>query len=247
MATLTVVDAASLASVGAGRVAAVVERSIEAHGSAMVSLTGGRTVQGVYEWLAHGHDRRIDWSRVHLFWGDERHVSPDDPQSNFGMAHRALLAHVRVPDAQIHRMQGELPDAVDAARAYHSRLREAFALTGRADQTFDLSLVSLGHDAHIASIFPGSPLLEGGNDARVAAIWASHLNAWRITLTPAALVDAHAILVLASGSMKAEAVRAALELPEDLARWPGQLLRTAGERVEWVVDREAASQLSAVR
>lgn len=206
----------------------------------------------------------VDWTRVHLFWGDERHVPPDHPESNFGMAHRALIAHVPIPRTQVHRIRGELPDAAAAAREYEATLREGFLLAGRSDQTFDVMLLGLGEDGHIASIFPGSSLLDAGagspsdvgagspldvgagfsrprSDRRVAAVFAAHLNAWRITLTPLALLDARAILMVVSGQTKAEAVRAALELPDDVSRWPVHLLRAAGDRVEWIIDRAAAT------
>jgi 6-phosphogluconolactonase len=263
VARLTVVeDNGAMAAVAARRVSTLIEQSISARGSALVCLTGGRSVEPVYETLAADHGRSVDWTHVHLFWGDERHVPPDDPASNFGMAMRTLLAHVPIPESHIHRMQGELPDATAAAREYSATLAGAFRRAGRTDQTFDIMLLGLGEDAHIASLFPGSPLLgsdpihaatqgiesgrERGRTPRVAALWVQHLRAWRMTLTPSALLDARAILVIVSGAAKAAAVRAALDLPEDIDRWPAQLLRSADERVEWMMDR-AAARLSAVR
>lgn len=258
MVRLTVVrNEDAVVATAAERVTSNVDTSLADRGSAVVCLTGGSTPQRLYEGLAE-EARAIDWTRVHLFWGDERHVPPDHPDSNFGMAHRALVAHVPVPAPQIHRMRGELPDATAAASAYEAELREGFARAGRRDQTFDLMLLGLGEDAHVASIFPGSELLvagaglpgpsEGessrrGSNGRVAAVWAAHLNAWRITLTPPAILDARAILMIVAGEQKAEAVRVALEMPEDISRWPAHLLRSAADRVEWVVDEAAAGRL----
>jgi 6-phosphogluconolactonase len=259
MAMLTVAaDVEELARVSAARLTALVEAAIAGRGNAMVSLTGGRTPERLYSLLAdrdHPWRAWIDWPRVHLFWSDERHVPPDHSDSNFGMAYRALVRHLPVPPSQVHRMRGELPDAREAARDYGRELRDGFAAAGRTDSTFDVMLLGLGEDAHIASIFPGSELLEswkgprtpadGGRGSmpgpdRVAAVWASHLNAWRITMTPAAILDARTIVMVAAGSSKAEAVRAAVTLPLDVERWPSQLLREAGDRVEWFVDRAAA-------
>jgi 6-phosphogluconolactonase len=142
-------------------------------------------------------------------------------------------------------MRGEIPDAQVAATEYEAELREAFARAGRHDQTFDVMLLGLGEDAHIASIFPESPLRgdEPGSPRRVAAVWAPHLNAWRITLTPPALVDAHRIVMLVAGHKKADAVHAALELPTDVGRTPAHLLRPADQRVEWFLDRAAAANI----
>jgi 6-phosphogluconolactonase len=251
MARLTIVsDADALAVRAAERVTRHIEGAVAEHGGAVVALTGGRTPQQLYGLLAadaHPWRARIDWSRVHLLWGDERHVPPEHPDSNFGMANRALIEHVPIPASQVHRMRGELADAGDAARQYEQVLRGAFAAAGRVDRTFDLMLLGLGEDAHIASIFPESPLLEPDAEpgARAAAVWAPSLRAWRLTLTPAALLDARAIVVAAAGEAKAAAVRAALELPEDVARYPAQILRSAGDRVEWIIDIAASRRLRA--
>jgi 6-phosphogluconolactonase len=250
MARLTIVaDEEALAVESAERVTRGIEGAVADRGSAVLALTGGRTPQRLYGLLGdetHSWRARIDWVRVHLFWGDERHVPPDHPDSNFAMANRALIRHVPIPAAQVHRIRGEMPDATDGARDYEHALRDGFAAAGRADRTFDLILLGLGEDAHVASIFPGSPLLGPHPDSTggVAAVWASHLHSWRITLAPAALLDARAIVMLVSGEEKSPAMQAAVELPENIQRWPAQLLRPAGERVEWILDRAAASRLS---
>jgi 6-phosphogluconolactonase len=260
MASLTVAaDEQDLARQAAGRITGLIAEAIAARGNAVVSLTGGSTPRRLYSLLADRSQPwrdRVDWSRVHLFWGDERHVPPDHAESNFGMAEQALVGRVAVPAAQVHRMRGELADAADAARQYEHELATGFQAAGRADQTFDVMLLGLGEDAHIASIFPGSELLQraatsggrssGPSDAagpRVSAVWAGHLSAWRITLTPAAILDSRAIVMLVGGGTKADAVHAALEAPLDITRWPAQLLREADERVEWIIDRAAASRL----
>jgi 6-phosphogluconolactonase len=239
VALVTVVDDdAQLATTSALRITTLIELAVAARESAVICLTGGRTPERLYDTLADERQpwrSRIDWSRVHVFWGDERHVPPDHPDSNFGMAHRTLLSRVPIPQAQIHRIEAERPDAREAARSYEAEVR---------DRTFDVMLLGLGEDAHIASIFPGSPLIDE-RSVRVAAAWAPHLRAWRITLTPPALLDARAILMMTSGAKKADAVRAALELPEDVMRYPAQILRRADDRAEWVIDRAAARSLAA--
>ena len=260
MAKLNVeADAAALAAGAARRVGDLLAAALTRTGAARLCLTGGRTPRDMYERLGAGEGvARIDWSRVHLFWGDERHVPPDHPDSNFGLASTALVQPAAVPADHVHRIRGELPDASDAAREYDGLVRQ---FSRQPDATFDVMLLGLGADAHIASLFPRSPLLEdvavvrdselgeeqivaaGRSGQRVAAVWAAHLNAWRVTLTPSALLDSAAILVITSGAAKAAAVRAAIQGSDDPRQFPAQLLRAADERVEWWIDGDAAAAI----
>jgi 6-phosphogluconolactonase len=247
--------APALAAAEAERQTALLSESAAAHGPALLSLTGGHTPRALYRHLgdpAGPWRRRIDWPRLHVFWGDERHVPPTHPDSNFAMAEAALLAHVPIPAAQVHRLRGEVDDAGDAAREYEGTLREGFAAAGRRNQTFDVMLLGLGADAHIASIFPGSPLLEPAATAgasgeaaraRVAAMPGPAPGERRITLTPEAILDSRAILVVVAGETKADAVQAALTAGERVAQWPAQMLRRGTDRVEWYLDRAAAARL----
>jgi 6-phosphogluconolactonase len=255
-------DAAALALNAARRVAALLAAAIGRAGSARLCLTGGQTPREMYSRLAAATDSgmaALDWTKIDLFWGDERHVPPDHPDSNFGMANATLVQPAAIPSARVHRMRGELPDAAEAAREYDGVVRR---FARKPASTFDVMLLGLGTDAHIASLFPHSPLLEAlatvrtakalvdaehaaiGAGPRAAAIWAPHLNAWRITLTPTVLLDSDAILVITSGVNKSDAVRVALRESEQLERFPAQLLRAAGERVEWWVDRDAAAAIA---
>ena len=253
MATVTILDdEIAVANAVAERLTAAAGQAIEAFRNATICLTGGRTPERLYRLLAdpgRPWRSRIDWPNVHLFWGDERHVPPDHPDSNYGMAARALITHVPVRPEHVHRIRGEMPDPHEAALEYEAQLREGFPRAGRRDQTFDVILLGLGEDAHLASIFPESPLLgsdptTGSDPVRVVAVWAPHLSAWRMTLTPRAVIDAHRIVMLVAGEKKAEAVHAALDRPTDVRRWPAHLLREADDRVEWFLDRAAARRLS---
>ena len=250
MATITILDdEVAAAEAVAERLSTSAALAFADFRNLTICLTGGRTPERMYTLLAdpaRPWRERIDWPNVHVFWGDERHVPPDHPDSNYGMAARALIAKVPLPPEQVHRICGEFPHPHAAATRYEAELREAFARAGRRDETFDVMLLGLGEDAHIASIFPESPLLEEEYrpPGRVAAVWAPRLNSWRITLTPRALVDARRIVLLAAGDKKADAVHAALERPSDVPRWPVHLLREADDRVEWFLDRAAARKLS---
>ncbi|HYS25250.1 MAG TPA: 6-phosphogluconolactonase [Vicinamibacterales bacterium] len=248
MARLTVVEnKAAMSEAAAARITTLIEAAIASRGMAAVSLTGGSTPDLLYQLLADPRRpwrQRIDWERLHLFWGDEREVPPDHPESNYGLAYRLLLQHVMIPDTQVHRMRGELP-ASDAGRLYDAVLR------ARRDQTagplFDVMLLGIGENAHIASIFPESPLLAGRPPERLlaAGVAVPELGTWRITMTPAALLDSAAIVMIAAEASKAAAVAAAIEGPLDVPRYPAQLLREAGERVEWIIDSAAAARLRA--
>jgi 6-phosphogluconolactonase len=233
MAAITVVDVARLAETAAERLTARIEATLRERDTAWVSLTGGTTPRATYEALADP-DRpwrhRIDWSHLHLFWGDERYVPPDHPDSNFGMASHALVQHVPIPAAHVHRIRAELADPQQAAAAYARELPD----------TFDVMLLGLGSDCHIASIFPGHARDDA---AQSVAVTIAPDGQKRITLTPAVILKSRSIVVLAAGANKAAAVAAAVDGPLDVVRFPGQLLREAGKRVEWILDADAARAL----
>jgi 6-phosphogluconolactonase len=244
-------DNAAMSESAAERVTSLVEAAIATRGVATVSLTGGTTPDPLYQLLADP-DRpwrnRIDWAHVHVFWSDEREVPPEHPESNFGLANRLLIQHVPVPPTQIHRIHGELP-ASDAGPLYDALLRARRAQV--AGPLFDVMLLGIGANAHIASIFPNSPLLERSerperSELLATGVHVPELSQWRITMTPPALLDSAAILVIANGASKAEAVAAALEASVNIARYPAQLLRAAGHHVEWVIDAAASARLRAV-
>jgi len=252
MAPLKIVaDKIAVSEAAAERITSLVEKAVSARGVAAVSLTGGTTPDVLYQFLADPNRPwrdRLDWGHVHLFWSDEREVPPDHPESNFGLANRLLIQHVSVPATQIHRMRGELP-ASDAGPLYDALLR------ARRDQVagplFDVMLLGIGANAHIASIFPNSPLLERSErperpERFATGIYVPEISLWRITLTPPALLDSAAIVVIANGSSKAVAVSAALEGTLDVARNPAQLLRAAGDRVQWIIDSAASARLRGV-
>src|SRR5262245_55029868 len=135
--------------------------AIAARGRFAVALSGGTTPRSAYERIAttwKSVANPLDWSRVYLFWGDERRVSPDDPQSNFRTANETLIHHVPIPQVNVHPMPAAFPEISEGAKLYEERLREFFG----PDQSprFDLILLGMGPDGHVASLFPGSDALD---------------------------------------------------------------------------------------
>jgi len=199
-----------------------------------LALAGGSTPEVLYRRLAKVPSA---WNRLHVWFGDERCVAPDHPDSNFGMATRAWIG--ALPAERVHRMQGELAPEM-AARAYEDELRAAFGDV--VWPRFDVVLLGVGEDGHTASLFPGTAATH--ERARwVAANHVPKLDTWRITLTFPVLNAAQRIWILAVGPRKAEILRDVLGDVRDPARWPVQAVQpTIGELVWWL-DEAAAPGL----
>ncbi|MEJ2207506.1 MAG: 6-phosphogluconolactonase [Anaerolineae bacterium] len=237
---VVVPDAAALAQEAAGRFFEQARAAVESHGRFSVALSGGSTPEGTYRLLASEPYRdQIPWDRVHLFWGDERCVPPDDPGSNYRLADQVLISRVPIPAGNVHRMPGELaPEA--AARAYRRELEEFFC--GPVPR-LDLVLLGLGSDGHTASLFPGADALEEVTDM-VVAVEADYEGrpAQRVTLTLPAINAARQVLFLVSGESKAGIVAQVLgsrtgPLPAE------RVCPTAGD-VTWLLDEAAVSELA---
>jgi len=246
--TVTVLASAdAVAREAAGLVARLAREAADLRGRFTVALSGGSTPDRLYRLLAGdggpAYRDAIPWNRVHVFFGDERHVAPTHPDSNYRLACEALLSRVPVPAAQVHRVKAEHPDAAQVARAYEADLREAFALESFEVPSFDLLIQGIGADGHTASIFPGSDVVRE-RSRLVAAPWVEKLGAHRITFTPPVLTNGRHVLVLAVGDGKAAVLRDVLEGTIDLDRLPAQLLRGSAGPVTWLLDRAAGSMLS---
>jgi len=242
-AVLKVSDPQQLFSIAAQEFCKRTEEAVARSGHMTVALAGGSTPRGLYGLLASDPYRSmIDWAKVHVYWGDERHVSPDHQDSNYRMAHESLLSHVPAIPSQIHRMQGEFSKASDAADAYEDLLRNEFSpLPGEAP-AFDLILLGMGPDGHTASLFPGTEVVH--ESARwVAAPWVEKFQTHRVTLTPVVLNQARHVMFLVSGKDKSNALQAVLEGPPQPEQYPSQVINPLSGELLWLVDEQAASLL----
>jgi 6-phosphogluconolactonase len=240
-------DAERLAGATAEHFVSLAGEAIVSQGRFAVALAGGSTPRATYELLARDElSTRLDWSRVHVFWGDERCVPPDHADSNYRMARETLLDHVPLPAENVHRMRGELEPA-QAAAEYEQRLRVYFS-SPSLDQAaepparFDLILLGMGDDGHTASLFPGAAATRE-QTRWVIAYLVEKLDAWRITLTPAAINAAANVTFVVSGAGKAQRLRQVLTGPRRSDVLPAQIVNPDRGRLRWLVDEAAATAL----
>jgi 6-phosphogluconolactonase len=236
-------DAAALAAAASGHLRRGIGEAIAARGACWIALAGGRTPRAVYEQLAAAGAPPVDWTRVHVAFGDERVVPPDHADSNYAMARAALFDRVPLPPSQIHRIEGERGDAAGAADAYAAVLSRAFALAPGAWPVLDLVLLGVGPDGHTASLFPHTPAL-AVSDRLAAAATAPSAPTSRVTLTYPVLNAARAVVVLVGGADKAVAVARAFDDRVPVAECPVRGVRPAAGSLTWHLDAAAASKLA---
>lgn len=231
-------EPARVVAATADRFVASLAAAIDDRGVARVALSGGGTPKRVYPLLLEPARRdALDWSRVEFFWGDERAVPPDHPESNFGVAYGMLLSQLRgVRADRIHRMPAEAADLGAAALSYESELRLAFGIRGGELPAFDLLWLGMGPDGHTASLFPGSEALEE-TERWVVGTRAPSPQALRMSLTLPVLNAGRDTIFVVTGADKADALRRIRRGDRDLPA-----ARVTGEAVEWIVDAAAAGE-----
>jgi 6-phosphogluconolactonase len=209
-----------------------------------VALSGGSTPGRLYRRLGREPTvrDRLPWDKIHFFWGDERHVPPDHPQSNYRMANEALFASAPVPKKNIHRVNAEEPDAMRAAADYERELSSFFELRPGQLPRFDCILLGIGPDGHTASLFPGTKALHAKERLAVAN-WVEKLKTYRITLTAPVVNQAALIIFLVSGKEKAEILKEILEGAYRPDLLPAQLIRPENGNLLWLVDEAAGAGL----
>ncbi|HSB08298.1 MAG TPA: 6-phosphogluconolactonase [Blastocatellia bacterium] len=247
-------DAAELALKAARRFARLADQYVIGCGRFTVALSGGSTPRAMFSILAA--DPFLDtvpWSSIYFFWGDERSVPPDHPDSNYRMATEALLSKVPVPSQNIFRVPAEMP-AQRAAEEYASTLRSFFlsgpgkSKTGTAPLSnvprLDLVFLGMGPDGHTASLFPHTPALHAGEHDIVVANYVEKFKAHRITFTTATINNARNVTFLVAGADKADVLKEVIEgrLQPDV--YPSQLIRPLNGSLLWMIDEPAARLLS---
>jgi len=230
----------TLSRAAAESFAQLANKVITEKGRFTVALAGGNTPRAIYKLLAANSREQIEWSRVHFFWGDERYVPINDPDSNYRMVREALFDHVPILAENVHRMPTEFIQPETAAQDYEKALRDFWPASL---PNFDLIQLGLGPDGHILSLFPNSPLLQ--EDRLLVAVVTDSPKPppTRITLTLPVINHAAQIHFFVTGAEKAEALRATLEGALDLQEFPAQAVQPVNGQVIWWVDEKAASLL----
>jgi 6-phosphogluconolactonase len=241
MANLVVYpDSQSLVDGAADFIADLATKSIADRNRFTIALSGGETPRPIYTRLATASYRdRIDWGKVHLFFGDERCVPPDDSRSNYYMAREALLDHVPLSSENIHRIQGEI-DPAQAALIHEQELQALFCTS--AFPAFDLICLGLGENGHTASLFPGTAALRE-KEHWVVPQYVEVLTTWRVTFTVPLINAARHIALLVEGAAKAETLWRVLEGLYQPDVLPAQLIQPVNGQVHWLVDAAAAAKL----
>ncbi len=230
-------DATALCHAAAEEFIHCAGEAIASHSRFCVALSGGSTPRGVYSLLAE-RPADLPWNSIFVFFGDERHVPPDHPDSNYRMAKEALLSKVPIPAANVFRIRAEL-DANQAAQEYENQVRSFFALKPGEFPRFDLIMLGLGDDGHTASLFPGSAALNE-TSRLVVANWVEKFQQYRITLTFPVINHAAEIMFLVSGAGKAQTLKDVLSADE---KYPSQRVRPENGILLWLVDQDAARLL----
>lgn len=235
-----VADAEALSRAAVEEIAKCAQESIAALGRFTLVLSGGNTPRAIYSRLAAEKKDSLPWEKTFIFFGDERHVPPDHPESNYRMAREALLSRVPIPPENVHRIQAELA-AEAAARKYELELSSFFGLQPGALPRFDLVLLGMGDDGHTASLFPGTKGLAELLHT-VIANDVPKLNTQRITLTYPVLNNAADVLIIVSGSGKAGILAEVLR-SGDATKFPILGIHPKQGRLLWLADEGAARLL----
>jgi 6-phosphogluconolactonase len=217
-------------------IAALIQKTLEVNDRFTIALSGGETPKKLYQTLgAYPYIEKINWKKLHVFWGDERFVAFEDQNNNAKMAYDSLLSHASIPSDQIHKISTDISPQ-ESVEEYSKILYKYF---DNKQATFDLVLLGMGDDGHTLSLFPGSENLSDNNS------WVKAINSKekgeRITLLPSVVNQSSAIAFLIAGEKKAPVLKKVLEEQEQ--KYPAQLIQPLNKELHWFIDREAAKFL----
>jgi 6-phosphogluconolactonase len=229
-------DAVQVAREAAVRVAKTIRDAIDARGGAAIALSGGETPRAAYGLLAL--DRSVDWSRVDVFWVDERAVPPDDDRSNYLHAKEQLIDRARIPPDRVHRMPADAKDLAAAAREYEALIRARVRPGDGGVPAFDLVVLGIGNDGHTASLFPGDPAVRV-TERLVVDVPARGAREARLTITAPVIEAARSIVVLAVGRAKNAPLESAWLAEGSEDDTPARVIRGARGAITWIIDRAA--------
>jgi 6-phosphogluconolactonase len=238
-------DGAAIAHRSAQKFVEIAAAAVKEKGSFDVALAGGSTPKTLYGLLVNDPALRVrvPWDKMHLFFGDERHVGPGDPHSNFRMATETMISNSPLKPEQVTRIKGEYPEAEDAAKEYERDLRTYFKLPDGQFPRFDLVLLGMGSEGHTLSIFPGTKAVS--ENRRIAVHnWVGKVLMDRITLTASAVNNAANVIFMVAGADKAPALTAVLERFYEPDQLPAQLIQPVNGTLLWLVDTAAGSMLT---
>lgn len=215
------------------------QAAIQERGRCTIALAGGGTPKPLYEAIA---TQNLPWDKIHVFWGDERYVPPDHPDSNQGMARSAWLDKVDLPSANIHPMPTDSANPATDAQKHEEELREFFPVGVGEFPSFDVILLGIGDDAHTASLFPHTDALQiqdklvtvGNKDGQP-----------RITFTAPLINHAHCVIFLVAGASKRPALAQIFATDADPMTYPARLIKPLGE-LWWLLDESAGQELKAL-
>ena len=239
-------DAAAIARRSAEEFVKAANAAVASRGVFTVALAGGSTPKALYGLLADdpGFRAQVPWDKLRLFFGDERHVPPDNKDSNYNMAREAMFSKAPLKPEQIMRIKGEEADTEKAALEYEQTLRAYFQLKDGQPPRFDLVLLGMGDEGHTLSLFPGTKGLHPPSGRLVVRNWVGKLYTERITMTAAVVNQARQVIFAVTKADKALALKAVLEGPYEPEQLPSQLMQPESGAVLWLVDPAAGSMLS---
>ena len=241
-------DTNKLTRGAAERFVLLAAKAIEEHGVFSVALSGGSTPKALYQLMAADPAIRskVQWSKVHMFFGDERHVPPDHAESNFRMANQAMLQSLSGEPLYVHRVLAELPSAAEAAAEYEVDLKEFFEPRGLLEggfPRFDLIFLGMGPDGHTASLFPNSSGLSE-KTRWVVANWVEKFQTDRITMTFPVLNAAAEVIVFVAGPEKASLLAEVLDPGAAGTKYPVQKVKPRNGLKRWMLDATAAGAIA---